>query len=227
MLDRLVPAPIRPVALWKTIVAPLRRAIILGELRAGTRLEEAALAQKFKVSRIPVRAALTRLEHEGLARIEARRGAYVVGMSDGDVHDVYEIRRFLEAVAIRRVAGLADAEIPDQLGTLASQMDALVRHNERQAFARHGVEFHRQIVAFSGSPPLLAVWDPIGGLITTILGITNSLHPDIKQTLISHHVMVDSVARHDPDQTVHLLRAHLEFGERVMLDALRQVSVNK
>src|SRR5438874_13166497 len=88
-------------ALWESIVAALRRAIILGELQPGLHLEEPALAEKFGVSRIPVREALTRLAHEGLVRLEPRRGAFVGGVTSDDVHDLFELRRLVEIYAIR------------------------------------------------------------------------------------------------------------------------------
>ena len=95
MLESFEPAIAPRKALWESIVEPMRRAIVLGELPAGLHLEEPALAQKFGVSRIPVREALVRLEHEGLVRVEPRRGAFIVGMTEDDVHDVYELRSLI------------------------------------------------------------------------------------------------------------------------------------
>lgn len=225
MLDQFDPGPVRSVALWETIVEPLRKAIILGELAPGLRLEEVALARKFQVSRIPVREALTRLEREGLVRIEPRRGAFVVGVSPRDIHDIYEIRRFLELTAIRKVAEHPDPIGRSRLHALLDSMAEAIRQDVRATLARLDLEFHRQIVVSAGSAPLLAAWSPIGDLLATILSITNALRSDLSPTQVSHQAMVDAIVRHDADAAVSLLRTHLESGEQTMRDALVQVSV--
>src|SRR5438046_922384 len=100
---------VQPAALWERVLAGIRRAIVLGDLAPGTHLKEPLLAQRFGVSRLPVREAIARLEREGLVRVEPRRGAFVVGITDHGVADIYECRLLLESYAIRRAAERIDA----------------------------------------------------------------------------------------------------------------------
>jgi GntR family transcriptional regulator, gluconate operon transcriptional repressor len=144
-------------ALWETIVEPMRRAIILGELPPGLHLEEPALARKFGVSRIPVREAIVRLQHEGLIRAEPRRGAFVVGMSETDVGDLYEFRLLLETSAIRRAAARIEDVGVARLGGLVDQMAEAVGRGQTQNMVAPDVEFHRAIVA---SRPTANSWPP-------------------------------------------------------------------
>src|SRR5437763_12623333 len=97
-------------ALWERVAIAMRRAIVLGDLAPGTHLKEPLLAQRFGVSRLPVREAIARLEREGLVRVEPRRGAFVVGITDHGVGDIYECRLLLESYAIRRAATRVEAE---------------------------------------------------------------------------------------------------------------------
>ena len=57
--------------------------------------------RNFGVSRTPVREALRQLELEGLVNIIPNKGAYVTGISDKDVHDIYMIRSMLEGLCVR------------------------------------------------------------------------------------------------------------------------------
>ena len=208
-------------ALWETIVESLRRAILLGELPAGLRLEEPALAQKFGVSRIPVREALVRLEHEGLVRLEPRRGASIVGFGEDDAHDVYELRRFVESTAARRVAARADAAAIARLRALTDQMDAAIRRGEPQAMVDPDVEFHRGLVDGAGSRQLSAAWGRLAGLIAAILGVTDTTFRDMPGAVRGHEAIVDALARRDGEGAALEIHRHLENGERVMREAMR------
>jgi DNA-binding GntR family transcriptional regulator len=210
-------------ALWEAIVAAMRHAIILGELRPGLHLEEPALAEKFGVSRIPVREALTRLAHEGLVRIEPRRGAFVVGVTEADIRDIYELRSVIEGHAIRRATGRVDAAGLVRLRTLADQMAEAVRENHTDRVAGPDVTFHREIVALAGSPRLLAAWDPIGGMVSAFLRITNTTYPYLPRSVASHYAMIDFLEQGDADRAQQELRLHLQNGESLMVQAMRDV----
>ncbi|MDB5057498.1 MAG: transcriptional regulator, GntR family, partial [Chloroflexi bacterium] len=76
----------------------------MGELAHGSHLKEPSLAQRFGVSRLPIREAIAQLDREGLVEILPRRGAFVIGITDQDVSDIYECRTMIELAAVRRVA---------------------------------------------------------------------------------------------------------------------------
>lgn len=215
-MDAFDPGLAPRTALWETIVAAMRRAIILGELQPGLHLEEPALAEKFGVSRIPVREALTRLAHEGLVRLEPRRGAFVVGVTPDDVHDIYDLRLLIELHAVRRAAERAASSDIILLQARADQMADAVRLNNLDRVAEPDVKFHHQIVVMAGSQRLLAAWDPIGGLIATFLSITNTTHRDMPQTVQSHQRIIGFLQLHDADSAETELRRHLGNGESIM-----------
>jgi GntR family transcriptional regulator, gluconate operon transcriptional repressor len=223
-LESFEPAIAPRKALWESIVEPMRRAIVLGALPAGLHLEEPALAQKFGVSRIPVREALVRLEHEGLVRVEPRRGAFIVGMTEEDVHDVYELRSLIESRAARRAAARVGAEWLARLGALAAQMDEALRRRDPAAMVEPDVQFHRELVAAAGSRQLLAGWERLAGLIGTILSVTDSVHYGATPDAVhGHQLIIDALARRDADLAERELAEHLAGGERVMREAMRSV----
>lgn len=207
-------------ALWETIVEPMRRAIILGDLPPGLHLEEPALARKFGVSRIPVREAIVRLEHEGLIRVEPRRGAFVVGMTETDVGDLYEFRLLIETSAIHRAAARIDDVGVARLGGLVDQMAEAVERGQTQHMVAPDVEFHRTIVAQSASRQLEAAWERIAGLVATILGITDTSYREPERAIDGHRELVAGLAARDADAAEASLRRHLANGEQVMREAM-------
>lgn len=81
----------------------LKESIYLGDLQPGQHLVETSLAKSFKVSRTPIREALTRLEQDGLL-VRTGTGLTVRERSPGEVLDIYEIRILLEGAAGRTAA---------------------------------------------------------------------------------------------------------------------------
>src|SRR5438270_9876747 len=112
--------PERPprLELWEQVVEALRTAIVRGDLAAGTRLVEVELAEKLGVSTGTVRDALRQLEYEGLVENRPRGRKVAVGMSERDVHEIYELRTHLEVMAARLAAERGGRNAVDQLQRL-------------------------------------------------------------------------------------------------------------
>ena len=110
----------RPEALRDQVYARLRAMLREGDVVPGRRLYENVLAGELGVSRTPVREALALLANEGLLTPEGR-GYSAPSLSQGDVADIYELRRLLEPAAIARATSHAAP------AALAEMRDALDR----------------------------------------------------------------------------------------------------
>src|SRR5438270_6656796 len=92
------------------------RQLIRGEHRQGERLTDTELAAQLGLSRTPVRQALHRLAQEELVRFDRRRGFSVRVFTPQDIHEIYDVRGALEALAIRLAAPhLSPQSIQSQL----------------------------------------------------------------------------------------------------------------
>ena len=88
-------------SLRSQVFQTIRDDILKGKYEENDQLREATLGKELGVSRTPVREALRQLELEGLVNIIPNKGAYVTGISDKDVHDIYMIRSMLEGLCVR------------------------------------------------------------------------------------------------------------------------------
>ncbi|MCC6630038.1 MAG: GntR family transcriptional regulator [Chloroflexi bacterium] len=219
-MDTFQPDRVAPIALSQLVVAALRRAIILGELPAGLHLEEPALAGKFGISRVPIREALTRLSHEGLVRMEPRRGAFVIGAGAGDIHDIYDFRLLLEIEAIQKAAPRLTGDDLTTLAATIDQMRSAVRADELLLIADPDVAFHQHLIVASGSRRLLAAWEQIVGLVSTLLSIADTTYRDMGAAVESHQAILDALAARDAATAAALTRQHLGNGANVMLSAM-------
>jgi len=91
----------RPPTAQEAVLTELRRAIGSGELRPGEQVLQDALAERFGVSRVPLREALKILEGEGQVVYRPHRGYFVAELDVADLREVYRIRDLLESEAVR------------------------------------------------------------------------------------------------------------------------------
>jgi GntR family transcriptional regulator of gluconate operon len=212
-------------ALWERVVTALRRAIVMGEMPPGSHLKEPLLAQRFGVSRLPVREAIAQLDREGLVRIEPRRGAFVIGIDEQDIEDIYECRLMIETVAIRRTARTIQPESIGALETLVVQMDEAVATTQPQLLAASDMDFHRTIVTLSGNRALVKAWEPVAPLIQTILGISDATcsSAELPEAVNGHRKIIRALANHDAAAAEALLEVHLQGGQELVFGALRSV----
>src|SRR5438552_13920080 len=80
----------------EAIAEELKREMLSGRIPAGAELRQTALAERFAVSRIPIRDALRSLAAQGLAVIEPGRGATVIRLSAPQIEEVFDLRIMLE-----------------------------------------------------------------------------------------------------------------------------------
>ena len=93
----------------------IRENILSGKYERDEELKEKSIGEELGVSRTPVREALRQLELEGLVTIIPNKGAYVVGISQKDIKDIYEIRSRLEGLSAKWAAENITKEQLDEL----------------------------------------------------------------------------------------------------------------
>ncbi|TCR61224.1 GntR family transcriptional regulator [Bosea sp. BK604] len=136
----------------------LAERIISGALEPGARLRQDHVAAEFGASHVPVREAFQRLEAQGLAISEPRRGVRVAAFDLREVREVAEMRAALEALALRQAAPHLTRAILDQAedATRASE-----KARDVGAWEEANRRFHRLLLAPCAMPRLLAAIDDL------------------------------------------------------------------
>lgn len=187
------------------VTTALRDAILSGELRPGDRLLQEQLAEQLRVSRIPLRDALHRLEAEGLVRIGPRRGAEVASLTPADVREIYAIRIALETELVRDAIGaLTPADI-DRLVDMSEHMDD--RLDDPAAGGRARRAFYSELYRFAGRPRthrlIFALRDDVQRY--------HVMH-DQSEARHSHAELRDAIRTKDAERAVRLLGDHLRHA---------------
>lgn len=171
----------------------LREAILHGHLRPGERLEQKEIAEHFKVSRSPVRAALISLAAEGLVYTEPHRGSIVAELSPAELEEIYEIREVLEGIAARQGApNLSDQQL-EQMAAIKDELDHATSATDR---VRLNQEFHNILYGAGRRPRLYALIQMLSNttLPYTHLHFNQPKHWEIANTG-HHHILAAALRR--------------------------------
>jgi DNA-binding GntR family transcriptional regulator len=143
------------------IVRDLREEILAGSLEPGSRLSQPVIAEKYGVSRLPVREALRSLESQGLVTIDGARGARVTKLSNADLQEICIMREQLEPLVLRTVIQhISEAEL-DEAEDILRTMESL--EIEAPDWLRLDRRFHTMWYDAVGMPrltrTLTQLWD--------------------------------------------------------------------
>ena len=201
--------------LWESVSDQLRDEILDGRLPAGSRLVETELAERFGVSRGPIRDALTELARGGLAVDLPRRGTFVSSLTDRDLEEVYVIRRAIEEAAVRlAIARAGEADIAGMFEVLA-EVEAAYGGDDLAAAWEADMAFHRAYCRLSGNGRLLTLFDHLAAqtvlLMRTALAGRESLGwtPPVEL----HRHIANSIAGRDVRGAIDAVGAHYQYTE--------------
>ncbi|MEX0285401.1 MAG: GntR family transcriptional regulator [Paracoccaceae bacterium] len=193
-------------------------AIDVGVYKPGDRLVESDLAERFGVSRTPIREALQRLETQSLLARDGR-SLIVASLDHNQMAELYVVRRELEGLA----AGLAAKHATDEeirvLRDMVTEDDALV--NDPPALARSNRRFHKQIHLASHNRYLVQQLDLVHR--TMALMATTSLAAEGRGEIAQaeHDRIVRAIEARDEAEAEAALRDHISvaFMTRLRQDA--------
>ncbi len=191
----------------------LRSQIITKKLRAGQRLPEITLAKQLKVSRTPVREALRRLANEGMVQLIPNGGARLMAPSRDEIAGTYEVREYLECLAVKKAASRIT---PLQLCRLEEQIQL-----EEKSFTERNLEsylevnnsFHRIIAEASGNLVLADYIDNVLARTYVFLVFYETFFDfDTNPSLDEHRAIMDALSNHDEELSVKLMKDHLALS---------------
>lgn len=215
----------------------LREWVLSGELPGGQRIAELALVQRLGVSRTPVRAALARLEQEGLLRALPSGGYAVQAFSEADIADGIELRGTLEGLMARRAAerGVGDANL-DAARALLRGIDALLQAPTLDAagfaaYVDRNAGFHQWLRACADSPVLARQLDRVNQLpfaSPSAFVIAQAETALVRDRLVvaqdQHWQVLEAVAQREGSRAEALMREHSRIAQRNLREALRSAN---
>ena len=212
----------------EVVLAKIRRMIETGELKLGDRIPaERDLAERFKMSRASLRAALHSIAGMGVLQFRHGSGTYITDgppvLSGGPLSmlarlhgftddEMFEARRQLEV----GIAGLAaERATPEHLAKMLADITGMAEAmNDPQKYLVHDVDFHREIAAASNNPILGALVEMVSTILYRQRRETVSHARDLGGSLAMHRRIYRAIASRDAMKAQEAMNLHLMQAQR-------------
>jgi DNA-binding GntR family transcriptional regulator len=202
------------------IAAELRWELMAGTLRPGAELSQVVLAERFGVSRIPIRDALRILAGEGLVEIEVHRGARVIALTPAEVREIYDLRVLLECDCLRRAAEKMTPATLDEIERVRrkSDLDA-----GTPGWAAGDWAFHHALYSPAARPRQIAMIEALRRTCQLHVGAYATMAAKKPRWLSEHRIIVEHLKTTETEHAVRALHAHLEAAAQHLLERMAGV----
>jgi GntR family transcriptional regulator, rspAB operon transcriptional repressor len=201
----------------------LRRDILDCALAPGTELHEPELAERFAISKSPVRDALLRLEAERLVVIRPRKGYKVAPVSLSDARDLFEFRVLIEQACVMNAAENASESVLQALDGFRS-LDAA---SEPAQFIAYNRGFHLAIAKLCDNRRIaqtgVNLIEQFDRLV--ILSVKKLAKEEIPALIAEHCQIIGALQARAGKRAARLMSAHIGRARRRVLSALSQAAI--
>jgi DNA-binding GntR family transcriptional regulator len=200
----------------------IRRAILTCELQPGQELREQILAERYRVSRSPIRDSLLRLEQENLVTVLPRQGYRVNPISMPDVENIFDLRLLIEPACVA-AAARADDTAQQTLDQFRGFAD-----NERteSEFFEYNRSFHRAVIGLSANARMVAIGLELDEQFQRLMLISLRALSDenVRQASREHEAIIDAIQAHDAERAARLSCEHSARAHARILTSVRLVA---
>lgn len=210
----------RHQTLREKILETIRDAILKGSLKPGERVSEPELAERFGISRTPIREAFRQLESEGYLEVVPRKGAVVASLSERDVVEFYAIKSILEGHAARIAAERMSERDVERLEAINAKLQQIAAAGDIKSFFRVHDEFHELFIKVSGNDKLVEL---INQLVLKFnrLRLASLAQPGRMEISVQEHrKIIEAFRDHDGERAENLVRRTATIGAEVLIHNL-------
>ena len=205
--------PAQPLA--RQVREALLQSIVAGEFAPGDRITEPELAERLKVSRVPVREAMRELESAGLLESRKHTGVFVRKLSVSDTQDLYELRALLEGHCARIAAVRRDETLAGHLSAILDGMERAAGLQDLAGYYNGNLAFHWAMVEAAGNAQIAETYQ---GLVQKLhlARLTNlSTGAGIRRSQREHLALLRAIRQGRADDAWQLASEHvLAAGRR-------------
>jgi len=175
---------------------------------AELRLDERDLSQRFGVSRTPLREALAQLDQEGLVKIVARRGIFIVRKTKTEILDMITVWAALESMAARLATELASSEELSRLHILVDKFSQDEIARKMGEYSEANIKFHQAIIGLSKCPLIAELTNGLFFHMRAIRQRTIFEQDRAKRSIVDHKEIVAALEARETERAERLVREH-------------------
>lgn len=203
-----------------TLIRAIEREIISGRLQPGERLDERRLAEKFGVSRTPIREALARLTSAGLLESQHHRGTFVASMDFAVLLEASETAQEVESACARLAARRMTSEQREDLRRIVKEALDVEAGLEAEAYADHNLRFHGKIYEGAHNRFLADIALNARMRVAPFRAIAMNQSGHSVRSIAEHKAIADAICEGRAEDAAALMRHHDDIHRPEYADAL-------
>lgn len=197
------------------IADELERMILEGDFADGERLDEVQIADRFDVSRTPIREAFHRLGQSGLVEQLPRRGVFVRQPGPVELIEMFEVMAELEAACVSFASTRISTDALTDLHETNARCDAAVAAGDTDTYFRENERFHAILYRQSANSFLEKECFRLHRRLQPYRRLQLRLRGRLKQSMAEHKAIVDALEEGDGARAADVIRAHVAVqGEK-------------
>lgn len=206
------------------IYIKIKQDIVNGAFHSNERLVTEKIAAQYKVSRTPVREALKKLEKDGLIESRSNAGAVIKDIDIDEVSDIYEIRKALEIIAVKKA--ISRGISPEAMKRLKLCCEARKAATSLETLENCDRDFHMIICRESGSKALIEVMENYMILVSSFsVGPRVMQKRNLSRDFISnaeHEQILNAIENKDQEKASALLSEHIDSAIRALRESKQE-----
>ncbi|MFC7371944.1 GntR family transcriptional regulator [Fictibacillus iocasae] len=196
------------------VASELRMRIIAGIIESGTILSENKLAADFSVSRSPVREALKILASEHIIRLE-RMGAVVLGLTEKDIQEIYDVRLLIETFVFERLAKLDTDSLVLELNKIVEMMNIAIKYKDADEFSFQDVLFHETIIRSINHSYISMIWNNAKPVMEALILLSmrarlQERYDDFQRVIDNHQLYIEAIQTKNRDLMIQALHQNFD-----------------
>ncbi|WP_147535109.1 GntR family transcriptional regulator [Bacillus marasmi] len=196
------------------IACELRMRIISGMIESGTTLSENKLAADFAVSRSPIREALKALAAENIIRLE-RMGAIVIGLSEKEVKEIYDVRLLIETFVFERLVRIDVSQLTNELNKILEMMKVAIKYRDADEFSFQDVLFHETIIRAIDHSYVMMIWNNLKPVMESFILLSMRVrfqdkYDDFARIITNHELYIDAIRTKDRQLMIQSLHQNFD-----------------
>ncbi|PLY04623.1 MAG: GntR family transcriptional regulator [Desulfuromonas sp.] len=210
----------RHQTLREKILETIREAILKGNLKPGEKVAEPELAERFGISRTPIREAFRQLESEGYLTVIPRKGAVVAALSERDVQEFYAIKSILEGYGAALAAEKLTEKDLAKLDATNDKLKKLAEEGDVKAFYRVHNEFHEIFLKAADNSKLFELIQQLGMKFSRLRMASLSVPGRMEISVAEHDKLMEAFRNQDGQTAESLVKETAAIGGKVLLESL-------
>jgi DNA-binding GntR family transcriptional regulator len=198
------------------LISDIRKEVSSGILKPGDQLEVTALAERFGVSRTPIREAIRTLVESGVLETRPRKGSFVRVLSAKQLLDLFQVAAELEGMACRLAALSLTKENVEAIERGLAQCTQAAEVQNNAEYAMANLDFHTAIHNASGNDWLIEQLRQLQINLNSYRTMPYEIRGRLKKSTDEHKIICDAILSGDGEHACNLMRDHMMLqGKRL------------